>query len=97
MDSCSFKFLAAFKSAFEKQYTSANPRILLQTIDEYLFSTTYYNNSFPIIQSSGMGKSRLVDHSATLRFTIPFNLHEPLPGHTKSAVSLITAKLMMSE
>ncbi|KAG7089223.1 hypothetical protein E1B28_010924 [Marasmius oreades] len=36
----------------------------------------YYNRSFSVIQSSGMGKSRLMDHFATLRFTIPFSIQE---------------------
>ena len=31
-----------------------------------------YANFVPIIQSSGMGKSRLVDETAKLIFTIPF-------------------------
>jgi hypothetical protein len=39
----------------------------------------YYNRSFSVVQSSGMGKSRLADHSAKSRFAFPFNLHEPLP------------------
>lgn len=43
----------------------------------------YYNRSFSIIQSSGMGKSRLVDYSARLRFTFPFNVHEQMPSGLK--------------
>jgi hypothetical protein len=31
-----------------------------------------YTNFVPVIQSSGMGKSRLVDETAKLIFTIPF-------------------------
>ena len=31
-----------------------------------------YANFVPIVQSSGMGKSRLVDETAKLIFTIPF-------------------------
>ncbi|KAF8551255.1 hypothetical protein OG21DRAFT_301501 [Imleria badia] len=34
-----------------------------------------YANSVPLIQSSGTGKSRMVDEQAKLVFTIPFNLH----------------------
>ena len=33
-----------------------------------------YRNFLPIIQSSGMGKSRTVDQLATEIFTLPFNL-----------------------
>jgi hypothetical protein len=50
-------------------------------MDKYALGSPgrYYNRSFSVVQSSGMGKSRLADHSAKLRFAFPFNLHEPLP------------------
>ncbi|KAG7089317.1 hypothetical protein E1B28_011012 [Marasmius oreades] len=68
--------LQYFKAAFEKQYRAQEPKILLQTIDLYGMHQAFYNRSFPIVQSSGMGKSHLMDHSATLRLTIPFNIHQ---------------------
>ena len=70
-----------FKQAFETKYAAPFPDILLSTMDHYAINKTtkYYNRSFSIVQSSGMGKSRLVDHSAKSRFTFPFNLHEQLP------------------
>ena len=39
-----------------------------------------YANFVPIIQSSGMGKSRLVDETAKLIFTIPFCLRSESDG-----------------
>jgi hypothetical protein len=36
-----------------------------------------YNHSIAIIQSSGMGKSRLVDSIATMKFCFPFNIRGP--------------------
>lgn len=33
-----------------------------------------YGNTMPIIQSSGTGKSRMVDELATIEFVFPFNL-----------------------
>lgn len=33
-----------------------------------------YSNFVPIVQSSGMGKSRMVDEAAKMIFTLPFNL-----------------------
>jgi hypothetical protein len=39
-----------------------------------------YANFVPIIQSSGMGKSRLVDETAKLIVTIPFCLRSELDG-----------------
>jgi len=38
-----------------------------------------YNHSISIIQSSGMGKSRLVDSVARIKFCFPFNMREPSP------------------
>jgi hypothetical protein len=40
-------------------------------------STKPYNHSIAIIQSSGMGKSRLVDSIATMKFCFPFNIRDP--------------------
>jgi hypothetical protein len=66
-----------FKQAFETEYTAPFPRILLTTMDLYAGSgRQYYYRSFSIVQSSGMGKSRLADHSAKSRFAFPFNIHE---------------------
>ena len=46
-----------------------------------------YANFVPIIQSSGMGKSRLVDETAKLIFTIPFCLRgEDGGGCTSRAI-----------
>jgi hypothetical protein len=50
-----------------------------------------YNHSFPIIQSSGLGKSRLVDYSATLRFTLPFNLINTKDKNARGMVICILA------
>jgi hypothetical protein len=43
-------------------------------------SQKLYANFVSIIQSSGMGKSRLVDETAKLIFTIPFCLRSELVG-----------------
>jgi hypothetical protein len=62
------------------KYMSQFPHILLTTMDRYVVdaSSGCYNRSFSIVQSSGTGKSRLVDYSAQSRFTFPFNLHEQM-------------------
>jgi hypothetical protein len=36
-----------------------------------------YSNSVAIIQSSGYGKSRMVEEQSDLVFTLPFNLRSP--------------------
>jgi hypothetical protein len=69
-----------------RQRLNTNTSLLLTAMDLYVpdETTNYYNRSFSIVQSSGMGKSRLMDHSATLRFTLPFNLHERMGWCSKS-------------
>jgi len=36
-----------------------------------------YGNMMTIIQSSGTGKSRMVDQLARIVFTLPFNIRDP--------------------
>jgi hypothetical protein len=40
-----------------------------------------YNHSLSIIQSSGMGKSRLMDSVAQMKFCFPFNIRGHTPPH----------------
>lgn len=47
-------------------------------MDRLYATNNAYNNSLAIIQSSGNGKSRLVDAAAQLRFAFPMNLRETL-------------------
>ncbi|KAM6494880.1 hypothetical protein JOM56_009503 [Amanita muscaria] len=44
-----------------------------------------YANFVPIVQSSGMGKSRLVDETAKLIFTVPFCFRSELDGKDPSS------------
>ncbi|CUA74277.1 Polyketide synthase PksJ [Rhizoctonia solani] len=75
------------KDAFEETYISDLPKLLKEILDEYgesVFgfeaSERPYNKSVPVIQSSGMGKSRLAGETGKLVFTIPINLREFLPS-----------------
>ncbi|KAM6494873.1 hypothetical protein JOM56_009496 [Amanita muscaria] len=43
-----------------------------------------YANFVPIVQSSGMGKSRLVDETAKLIFTVPFCFRSELDGYPEA-------------
>ena len=77
--SISHPFPTDFKNAFEAEYNAVDPDILLAAMDLYPpLQGKYYNQSFSVVQSSGMGKSRMMDHTATLRFTLPFNIHEDM-------------------
>ena len=55
-----------------------------------------YNHSIAIIQSSGMGKSRLVDSIAERKFCFPFNIREPLGGDQYGSVLVIFAIYILS-
>lgn len=41
---------------------------------EWVVGPSDFNNTVMIVQSSGTGKSRMVDEAARLVFTLPFNL-----------------------
>jgi hypothetical protein len=61
------------------KYMSQFPDILLTTMDQYVVdASSRFYRSFFILQSSGMGKSRLVDYSVQSWFTFPFNLHKQM-------------------
>ncbi|CAE6474493.1 unnamed protein product [Rhizoctonia solani] len=73
------------KQAFEAIYQGDLPSLFKRALDIYSQSIPglvammrAYNRSISIIQSSGMGKSRLVDETSKLIFTIPINLREEL-------------------
>jgi hypothetical protein len=52
-----------------------------------------YNHSIAIIQSSGMGKSRLVDSVANMKFCFPFNIRGPIGHDQFGSVRLVLAIL----
>ena len=55
-----------------------------------------YNHSIVIIQSSGMGKSRLVDSIAERKFCFPFNIRGPLGNDQYGSVLVIFAIYILS-
>ncbi|KAG9080519.1 hypothetical protein FRC06_006480, partial [Ceratobasidium sp. 370] len=75
---------SSLQSAFEQPYIGATPKLFLQTLNHERESAGRpinqkpYNWSISVIQSSGMGKSRMVDEAANLIFTIPINIREKL-------------------
>lgn len=64
--------------AWKAPYVSDYPNFLLDVLVKMKCKEkdgAYdYNNSVSIIQSSGTGKSRMVDEAARLVFALPFNL-----------------------
>ncbi|KAF8986633.1 hypothetical protein BDQ17DRAFT_1335503 [Cyathus striatus] len=66
------------EKGWQERYRGELHHLLLYNFNnmckENIKSPTNYGNSIPIIQSSGTGKSRMVDEAASFVFTIPFNL-----------------------
>ncbi|KAG8707118.1 hypothetical protein FRC11_007674 [Ceratobasidium sp. 423] len=72
----------SFQVAFQIPYQGNLPRHFIDVLNMYSRqskgASKLYNKSISIIQSSGMGKSRLVQEVADQVFTIPANLREKL-------------------
>jgi hypothetical protein len=66
-------YLTAVQAAWRSPYIGREHDTLLENINA-MSHTKPYSNTVVITQSSGTGKSRLVDEQAKLVFTIPFNL-----------------------
>ncbi|QRV93156.1 G2/mitotic-specific cyclin cdc13 [Ceratobasidium sp. AG-Ba] len=73
-----------FKSAFKERYLEDVDDVFIQSLNDtrrlYSLSATSaerpYNWSIAVIQSSGTGKSRMMDQVGNKVFTIPINLRE---------------------
>ncbi|EUC63861.1 hypothetical protein RSOL_431860 [Rhizoctonia solani AG-3 Rhs1AP] len=74
----------SLKDVFELPYKGNLPQLFKKTLNENarsMFQSAAqraYNRSVAIVQSSGMGKSRLVDETSNLLFGIPLNLRETI-------------------
>ncbi|CAE6420460.1 unnamed protein product [Rhizoctonia solani] len=73
------------KDSFELTYEGDLPQLFKNSLNKNARSIARlsaanraHNKSISIIQSSGMGKSRLVDETSNLLFTIPINLRETI-------------------
>ncbi|KAF8335966.1 uncharacterized protein EI90DRAFT_3047708 [Cantharellus anzutake] len=65
--------------SFAREYVGSHHSLLLGTLDGYCSRNIRpYNRSITIIQSSGCGKSRLMDKVAEERFAFPLNIGESL-------------------
>ncbi|KAF8987022.1 hypothetical protein BDQ17DRAFT_1490436 [Cyathus striatus] len=70
------------EKGWERPYCGDRHLLLLRTIKDMCRENakspnSSCRNSVPIIQSSGTGKSRMIDEMASLVFTLPFNLRNP--------------------
>lgn len=64
---------SAIDDTWNREYIGDCHKLLLKNIND-LDRGLFYSNTTSIIQSSGTGKSRMVDEQAKLVFTIPFNV-----------------------
>ncbi|KAF8759501.1 hypothetical protein RHS01_01378 [Rhizoctonia solani] len=76
----------SLESAFEDLYVGNTAKLFIDTLNQerhlstgYAAATKPYNWSISVVQSSGMGKSRMVEEAAKMVFTIPINIREKLP------------------
>ncbi|KAF8323466.1 uncharacterized protein EI90DRAFT_3292349 [Cantharellus anzutake] len=74
---------ASFQS-FSQNYIGADQDCLLRALDNYVTAQSVYNRTISIVQSSGCGKSRLVDKASEERFAFPMNIREALPEGLKT-------------
>jgi hypothetical protein len=69
-------FRSVTKKAWDMEYKGDADKLFIQAL--HIMNTDrdrrVYDNFVPIIQSSGMGKSRMADEAAKYIFTLPFNL-----------------------
>ncbi|KAG9083329.1 hypothetical protein FRC06_004589, partial [Ceratobasidium sp. 370] len=79
------------QAAFESPYLGNMAKLFIDTVNRERRSYPNlaaahqpYNWSIPVIQSSGMGKSRMVEEVANTLFTIPINIGGNLPRGKKT-------------
>ncbi|KAG9074797.1 hypothetical protein FS749_013611 [Ceratobasidium sp. UAMH 11750] len=80
----------SLQAAFEEPYLGNTAKVFINTLNrerQYYppeAAEHPYNWSIPVIQSSGMGKSRMVDEAAKTVFTVPIDLGADLPPGKKA-------------
>ncbi|KAF8684561.1 hypothetical protein RHS04_01240 [Rhizoctonia solani] len=81
----------SLKAVFESEYIGSTDRLFINTLnaERKRFAGTAaaqhaYNWSISVIQSSGMGKSRMVEEAGNTVFTIPINIREQMPENKKA-------------
>ncbi|KAB5596242.1 G2/mitotic-specific cyclin cdc13 [Ceratobasidium theobromae] len=74
-----------FHNAFVSEYKGNCHEVFLNTLNGYLSLRSQggrkvkpYARTISVVQSSGMGKSRMIQEASSLVFTIPINLREEL-------------------
>ncbi|KAG8732643.1 hypothetical protein FRC10_000786 [Ceratobasidium sp. 414] len=80
----------SLKGAFETPYVGKTHEVFIDALAAERAlrsdptSLRAYNFAVSVIQSSGMGKSRMVEEAGNIMFTIPINIREKLPPGIKT-------------
>ncbi|KAF8758297.1 hypothetical protein RHS01_03159 [Rhizoctonia solani] len=83
-------------AAFQEPYVGTVHKYFVEALDSYPNlpnQKKLYMRSISVVQSSGMGKSRMIDEAANLVFTIPANIREALPKGITSRSSSVAAEI----
>ncbi|KAG9095486.1 hypothetical protein FRC06_009760, partial [Ceratobasidium sp. 370] len=87
--------------AFETKYIGETHKVLIEALNaergSYPSSAAArpYNFAVSVIQSSGMGKSRMVEEAGNIVFTLPTNLREDLPPNIKGKLLVFPVTTIM--
>ncbi|KAL5638459.1 hypothetical protein ACGC1H_005223 [Rhizoctonia solani] len=92
------------KLAFEEPYKGETAHLFIKSLNKIRCfyvgrpaADRPYNWSVAVIQSSGMGKSRMVEQSSLSMFTIPINIREDPPAGKKGKSSNIPNDRFIAE
>jgi hypothetical protein len=80
-----FTLTLATEMAWQTPFVGSIHKDMLEAINQ-MNRGPAYSTYMPIVQSSGMGKSRTTDELAKLVFTIPFNIRDG--NETTSGISI---------
>jgi hypothetical protein len=88
----------AIENAWKVDYRGDGAALFKSGLDDMNESRgdMLYANFVPIVQSSGMGKSRLVDETAKLIFTIPFCFRTEEDGEDFISPSRFMKNMLLS-
>jgi hypothetical protein len=79
---CYVNLLLATVASWNTTFIGTADEALIDTLNYYIIKNDrhYYARFLSIVQSSGMGKSRLIDQVAKSKFVLPFNLRSSNDG-----------------
>ena len=80
LDESVLNYMIVIEDSWVTDYQGSVHTWLYENIND-MDRSKHYSNTVAIVQSSGAGKSRMVDMQATVVFTLPFCLRDPLEDY----------------